>query len=159
MTQAEILTLAHGLMQAHGMRFWGFRFDNHKRRFGVCNYRENYIGLSWPVCQLNADADIIDTIKHEIAHALTPGADHGRVWKLQAMIVGARPETCAASHVKQVPGRWQFHCPCGIEYNRYRRPSIRARYRCPDCHAVVIWTDTRATVPSVGELYATITAG
>lgn len=163
MTRDEIITLAHALMTEHGLvaKFWAFRFDNHKTRFGVCNYREHYIGVSWPLCRINPDADIIDTIKHEIAHALTPGAMHTRIWKLQAMLVGARPETCAASHVKTVPGRWHSLCPCGLELNRYRAPVTRAnaRYICPQCRRVITWTDTRATVPTVAELYATITAG
>ncbi len=164
MTQAEIMAYAMNLLSEHRLYAWSFKFDNHKRRFGVCNYREQYIGVSWAVAQLNKDADIIDTIRHEIAHALTPGADHTRRWKLAAMACGARPETCAAKHVIQVPGRWQYPCPCGVTYNRYKRPTTRpgAKYVCPSCRRVITWTDTQATQatpsPSMGELYAALSA-
>jgi predicted SprT family Zn-dependent metalloprotease len=143
MTRDEIIIYARVTMQHHRLDAWGFRFDSHKRRFGVCSYRERYIGVSWPVCQLNADTDIMNTIKHEIAHALTPGAGHGLRWKLQAMVIGAKPQTCAEDHVIAVPGRWQFHCPCGMEYNRYKRPR-EGKYRCAKCRQAVVWTDTRA---------------
>ena len=166
MTRDEIVIYARVLMLHHKLDAWSFRFDSHKTRFGVCNYRECYIGLSWPVCKLNSQSDICDTIKHEISHALAKGAGHGRIFKLTCMIVGARPQTCAAFHVKSVPGRYRFECPCGVTGNRYRRPVIKPGRRdvCRRCRRPVIFVDTRASVasvasvtPSPGELYAALT--
>jgi predicted SprT family Zn-dependent metalloprotease len=145
MTKAEIEQLARSLMQAHGLQpYWGFRFDNRRRRFGVCSYQEHCISLSWPVCQVNSDADIRDTILHEIAHALTPGAEHGHVWKMQAQMIGARPVRCAGAHVITPSGRWQGQCGCSRICNRYRPPKPGARYQCRLCRQFVVWIDTKA---------------
>lgn len=37
--------------------------------------------------------DLLDTLLHEIAHALTPGDGHGKLWQAKAMELGARPTT------------------------------------------------------------------
>jgi predicted SprT family Zn-dependent metalloprotease len=145
MTPQEIQSLAHELMTAHGLtaKGWGFAFHNRRRAFGTCNYRRQVIALSLPVSRINSDADIIDTIKHEIAHALTPGADHGPVWKLQAIMIGARPQTCAGQHVNQPVGRWQASCACKTVIYRYRAPKPHARYACRICRTEIFWQDTR----------------
>lgn len=145
MTLDETYSMARALLDTHGLPHWSFRFDNHKRRFGVCCYSERYIGLSWAVARLNSDAEIINTLKHEIAHALTPDAGHGPVWKIQAVIIGARPEACVNQQtIATVPGRWQGRCGCAQVNNRYRRPKPGARYKCHICAQVFVYSDTQA---------------
>ena len=93
------------LMAQHlDLELWSFRFDNAKRRFGQCRYRRvggvqcgGRITLSRALVELNDEAAVRDTILHEIAHALTPGAQHGRVWKQACITVGCRPVRCYLS--------------------------------------------------------------
>ena len=147
MTRDEIVLYARVLMVAHGLESWSFRFDNHKLRFGGCSYQGKYLTLSWPVARINSDAEVMNTIKHEIAHALTPHAEHGPVWKLQAMLIGARPEACVSSQsIVTVPGRWQGQCGCSRVNNRYRAPKPGAKYRCQLCGVSFTFVDTRQAV-------------
>lgn len=117
--------LAVSLMDKHHLltKGWEFKFDNAKRRCGACSYTRKQIRLSRSYAQLNEVAEVTDTILHEIAHALCPtDAHHGHFWKLQAIAVGARPETCAASNVVSVPGKYFGICKdCGQRFERYKR--------------------------------------
>ena len=78
MTLTEARQLAHDLMRLHKVpAVWSFQFDHSKVRFGKCNYTKKEISLSRHLVQLNSEAEVRDTILHEIAHALAPrGAGH-----------------------------------------------------------------------------------
>ena len=74
---------------------WTFGWNNRKRAFGVCNYKLKKIILSKPLTEVETEKQVLDTIRHEIAHALTPGAGHGYQWKAWAMKIGASTDRCA----------------------------------------------------------------
>ena len=86
--------LALALMRQHGLHDWTFRFDHARRRFGSCRPRRRLITLSRPLAFLNEEAQVRDTILHEIAHALTPWDGHGRNWKRKCIEIGAEPRRC-----------------------------------------------------------------
>jgi hypothetical protein len=71
---------------------WSFKWSNSLNVLGYCSYTTKTIGLSkrWMVSL--PYHEILDTILHEIAHALTP-ADygHGKEWKLACKLIGAQP--------------------------------------------------------------------
>jgi predicted SprT family Zn-dependent metalloprotease len=85
--------------------------------------------LSGPLIALNDEAEVRDTVLHEIAHALV-GAKHGhdRVWKDTAEAVGCRPQRCYSAQTVRVPSaRYRFECPvCG-------HTGTRMRIRVPSC--------------------------
>lgn len=87
-------TLARQLMDQHGLAGWSFAWDRARRRFGSCNAHRRRITLSMYLTRLNDEAEVRDTILHEVAHALAPGDGHGRRWKAACQRVGARPERC-----------------------------------------------------------------
>lgn len=68
-----------------------------KRALGRTKSRRNYVDC-WPVAiELNYnfvlnnhEVHVIETILHEIAHALTPGNGHNHVWKEQARELGCQ---------------------------------------------------------------------
>lgn len=70
MELAEAAAVAQQAMEIYGLRGWRFKFDNAKRRFGCCNYRTQTISLSRYVTELNSRDNVIDTVLHEVAHAL-----------------------------------------------------------------------------------------
>jgi len=87
--------LALTLMAEHGISdTWTFAFDNATRRMGLCNYRKHTISVSRHFAEHASEAQVRDTILHEIAHALTPGAKHGPGWKVVALRIGATPKAC-----------------------------------------------------------------
>jgi hypothetical protein len=130
----EARTLARQLMDQHGLQRWTFRIDKCKSRFGHCNWRRGRISLSGPLTELNDLNTVRDTILHEIAHALTPFANHNATWKLKAREIGANPMACYNSvNVKLPPAPWHAICPkCHRDIKRYRmsRRLLTGRYYC-----------------------------
>src|SRR5262249_59568628 len=65
--------LAARLMAEHGLGRWEFGFNNNVRRVGVCHYptraRPGRIELSRHFVERNPEAEVRDTLLHEIAHA------------------------------------------------------------------------------------------
>jgi predicted SprT family Zn-dependent metalloprotease len=131
---AEARTLARQLMNEHGLQRWTFRIDNCKVRFGHCSWRYNRISLSGPLTELNDLTAVKDTILHEIAHALTPYAQHNATWRLKAREIGANPTACySISDVKTPQAPWHAICPkCHRDIKRHRmnRRLLTGRYYC-----------------------------
>ena len=103
LNQANILAL--DLMSKHGLSGWTFRFDDSKRRFGVCRSSLKEIALSLELTKLNPEEQVKDTLLHEVAHALCgPGVGHGWQWKRMARHIGANPLRCydSATVVKPI---------------------------------------------------------
>lgn len=88
-------SLALDLMAEHALTDWSFAFDDATRRMGQCQYASRRITMSWRYAQHADEAHVRDTILHEIAHALTPGAKHGLRWKVMAQKLGTSPKACA----------------------------------------------------------------
>jgi predicted SprT family Zn-dependent metalloprotease len=124
MNRSEARDLAIRLIREYGLENdgWRFKWMNRSRTLGLCKYRSQEILLSASYVDLN-DADHVEqTIRHEIAHALTPGAKHGPEWVGMAYHLGVRDPkpTCSANMRK---GRWQALClACGKMYDRHRKP-------------------------------------
>lgn len=55
---------------------------------GLCSYKDKCIILNAHHIDIHSDLDIINTIKHEVAHALTPGMGHNEVWADKAREIG-----------------------------------------------------------------------
>ncbi len=101
---------------------WSFEWSNEKTVFGRCKFGPKIIVMSKVLIEVNDEAEVCDTILHEIAHALVgPSHDHDFMWKLKAQQIGAKPVAC--SMAAQPPGKWVARCAgCGAEIQRYRRP-------------------------------------
>lgn len=125
------------LILAH--RGWTFDYDKAKKRFGCCSYRKKQISLSLPLVQLNLNnpIQIIDTILHEIAHALEKEVfktnGHGKSWKWLAKVAGCKPERCySSSEVEPVKAHYIYQCPnCKREINRYKKTNNKVA--CGQC--------------------------
>ncbi len=132
-------TLAIQLMAQHGLTDWAFAFNTNKRRAGVCRYpvrgRPGRIELSKHYVLRNPEHEVLDTILHEIAHALVGhGHGHDEVWKAKCVEVGARPERCYGEEVEMPRGRWRATCGgCGREHDRHRKPKRLTGWWCRGC--------------------------
>lgn len=119
--------LAINLMEKHGLidKGWQFEFDNARRRFGVCRFRNKRIGLSKNLVNLNDEAKVKDTILHEIAHALV-GSKHGHdwVWRRKAIEIGCNGERCYNSKEVNMPqSKYIAECNgCGYTHKKHRTP-------------------------------------
>ncbi len=123
-------------MNQHGLADWSFEFDHARRRFGRCDYTHRRITLSKPLTFLNPIEEVRDTVLHEIAHALAPGAKHGPRWRAVCQKIGARPIRCYtdASVVSppRKPAAYLLGCPRCNWWVERRRAS-RRKYLCRMC--------------------------
>lgn len=106
-TPKRVRLLAHGLLKQYGLDElgWRFQWSSHKRRFGQCDYRKKLIEVSEFMFRMTVPEqreDFLDTVKHEVAHALAYIKDghcgHGKPWKKWAVKLGANPR--ATSQIK-----------------------------------------------------------
>ena len=134
MNLAAARHLALSLLAEHGLRDWTFAFNRRKRAFGLCDCSRRTIYLSSILTELNGEAEVKDTLLHEVAHALAgPEAGHGPAWQEVARSLGAKPKRCySAEEVRQPPGRYLLVCAsCNDSTPRYRKPS--KVYACRKC--------------------------
>jgi len=59
------------------------------RDFSTRKLKPYQLCLSRPLTRLNNEAQVRETILHEIAHLLTPGCKHNNVWRNKAVEIGA----------------------------------------------------------------------
>lgn len=120
----EIERHARALMTAHGVGSLAFEFDGGKRRIGATHYVRigrttlpKKITFSRHFAPLLSEAEIRDTILHEIAHALAGrDAGHGPVWQAAVRKIGGKAERCKATKAS---------------------PEKSVIGTCPICHKVV----------------------
>jgi predicted SprT family Zn-dependent metalloprotease len=114
---------------------WTLRLNPRLRNtLGVCRHsiREIELNGNWAKCA--PEEELLDTIRHELAHAVLPaGKGHGVEWKLMAAWLGARPEQYSSLQ-KALHGYrgYLMHCAdcrklVGL---RARRPKRARRCRC-----------------------------
>lgn len=101
MNPAEALELLQSKLAEHGLtaRGWTGSLDNAERRFGICRPARKEISISRTLTALNPEQEVLDTILHEIAHALAAietgeNCGHDDRWKAICRRIGARPERC-----------------------------------------------------------------
>ncbi len=123
-------------------RGWQVELGWARRQFGSCHHDRCCIRLSRPLIELNAESVVVDTIRHEIAHALAgPRAGHGPGWKRWARAVGAQPVARCGDDVVLVAPSVVGRCPtCGGEVPRHRRS---ANAYCRTCVTVTGRFDAR----------------
>lgn len=101
MKLAEIQALAQELIVKHlpdalfeDTSEWGFAWNDRIDALGLCSYRKKMIYLSKRWTRNLPQEEVLDTILHEIAHALAGSkAAHGPEWQRIAVSIGAKPET------------------------------------------------------------------
>ncbi|MFQ6170449.1 SprT-like domain-containing protein [Oryzobacter sp. R7] len=124
MEVTRALTLGRRLLREHGLDDWTIVADRAKTRAGVCRFGRRQIGISAPITTLHDESEVLDTILHEIAHALV-GPEHGHdgVWRAKALEIGCSGERCVSTDSPRVPGDWVGRCPAGHEKSRHRAPT------------------------------------
>lgn len=153
----EAARMARGLLDDHGLRDWTLVFDRAKRRAGICRPHQRQIGLSGPLTRLHDEAEVRDTVLHEVAHALVgPRHGHDAVWRATALRIGCSGRRCSDPDAPTIEGDWAGTCPAGHRVTRHRRPTRPAS--CTRCSRtfspehLLSWTHRGAVVP-LGEEY------
>jgi len=110
---------------------WKLGWNNRKSSLGCCRGGRRVIELSRPYAVLNNEDEMLDTVLHEIAHAIVgTGHGHDLRWKKYAQFIGAKPQTCANGLELVSPeGKWQAVC-VNCNKTHYAHRAIRKSYRC-----------------------------
>jgi len=147
-----IAARARAWMAAHALEGWSFQFDHATRRAGCCNYDTRVISLAQAYARSATEADLTDTILHEIAHALV-GQVHGHdaVWQAQARALGCSGRRC--HDVQFTPPRYIVVCVQGCWVSTAERRTRGAL--CRTCRSPVRyttytearWQHARASLP------------
>ena len=139
----EIDTLGNQLLQEHEDKSglepgWKFGFDLAPSRGGICRHTEKRITLSVTYCLKASEPELIDTILHEIAHAIVgPRHGHDAVWKAAAQHIGCTAERC--HRVQHTLPRWRGQCGCGKQWKRQRLTQRSRTGLCPACGDKIQW--------------------
>lgn len=120
----QFRAMALDLMTEHGLNSWNFRLDRARVRAGQCCYSSKTLTFSAALMSLWTEEQQRETVLHEIAHALTPGHHHDRIWQLKCLDIGADPaRTWGHNGEESLEPRWTATCPNGHEMYRDRKPS------------------------------------
>lgn len=127
---------ARACLDACGLRAWAFGWDRAVKRLGCCRVSRREITLSRYFAEVHLDeqpGQILDTILHEIAHALAweqaRHAGHGALWKAWCLALGATPRATSSRCREFAPNPPRYrlqHCETGEVFREYaRRPHFR----------------------------------
>lgn len=121
---------------------WTFKWDRAKSRNGRCDYNRRVISLSFPLTSQREEAAVRNTIIHEIAHALTPGAGHGEVWRRKFIQMGGDGKRRSGDRVS-IEYKWTALCAVsGKTLGKTHRKSAKMGRSICRCHRVApIWQE------------------
>jgi predicted SprT family Zn-dependent metalloprotease len=136
----QILDLANATIAEYGLYGWKAELDNGKKRAGACHYSRRVLSFSQHILPNASDEDVLETIRHEVAHAIVGhSAGHGPAFKRQLIEMGG---TGRRTHSMATPElRWKATCPThGAIGTRRTRPQGQHTHR--RCGQVITWTDS-----------------
>lgn len=136
-------------LNKHGLKDWGVRLSTNINEpwLGICLHKDKCVVLNAHHVDIHPDLEVICTIKHEVAHALTPGQGHNEIWEAKAKEIGC-DNTLPCSHLSLpdhvIDGiRSGATVECITEEETYvvRKPKYvvtRLQDKCPECGKVAI---------------------
>ena len=132
---AAVTDQAQELLRQHGLPDWRFRFDHGSRRAGCCRFDRREISLARQFALVAPAEEILDTLLHEIAHALVGKKhNHDAVWRAKAMAIGGTGRRCHS--LRFAPPRYIVFCTrgCWIATAERRRRNVICRRCHGDIH-------------------------
>lgn len=117
---------AHMLVSHHlAGQGWRIQWNNSRSAAGRTKYASKVLEFSSLITRHVSNEEFIDTVLHEIAHALMPGAKHGPAWAAKYREIGGTGgRTWSDKAVEAAVSKWRLTCQnCGhITYrNRLTR--------------------------------------
>jgi len=131
-----IVARAEALLRLHRLSGWSFAFDGAKRRGGACHFGRKQVTMAAGFAAMADEAEIEDTLLHEIAHALVGRHHHhDAVWQAKARELGCSARRCHTLSFAEpsVIARCASGC---FAVGKHRR---RRHMRCRRCGAPVLY--------------------
>ena len=122
--------IAKEKMLEHGLSDWEFYFDESVSRRGACHWERKMISLSKALTEIREEKFVINTILHEIAHALCGRIEmHSDRWRQKALSIGCDGTRCSNDGV-MVAKPFKATCStCGYSWKSHRQ----TRLACSNC--------------------------
>lgn len=122
--KAEQLALEQ--MSIYDLAGWGFQWNKRLTAYGTCNSTKRIIYLSAVLTEIVDELHVLNTILHEIAHALV-GCKHGHdeVWKTKALEIGCTGNTTCKRTISdnKLPPKWVVLYNDEIVKRYFRKPN------------------------------------
>lgn len=111
---------------------WTFGFDSGRRRAGMCSFNDKKITISKYLALVHSIDDVMQTLIHEIAHAIAgPKEGHSKKWLAIAKKLGYRNDKYTGNEIAEAYAPYKGLCPNGHEHFRYQKP--KRLYSCFHC--------------------------
>ena len=141
MNLIEANRIAYSLVANHlpGMG-WRIDWSNSTTTAGKCKYGTRTLQFSSPITREVDEDEFVDTVLHEIAHALTPGHRHDHVWAAKHKALGGsglRTWGSPDGSIEAKLSKWKVECGdrCGfVTYRARITAPVRLRGYCPKCN-------------------------
>ena len=131
-----IAARAATLLAQHRLRGWSFAFDGAKRRGGACHFARKQITLAAGFAATADEAEIEDTLLHEIAHALVGRRHHhDAVWQAKAREIGCTAQRCHSVSFSE----YGLVARCVNGCFAIGRHRSRRNMRCRRCGGAVVY--------------------
>lgn len=171
MTRDAASKFCRGELDRFNLQDWHVRIttDPNAPFLGLCVYKDKSIILNAHHIDIHPYAEIVNTIRHEVAHAIMgPGYGHGAEWEAKAREVGC-DNTFPCSHLN-IPEHILDAIRSGatvemvveekVITNVIRTPKFnvtRLQEKCPDCGKVAVEKFAIETVDKEGNSVKLIT--
>ncbi|QDM56463.1 hypothetical protein PP996_gp37 [Gordonia phage SheckWes] len=146
MTRSDVRDAFDAMTSVLELHGWRLKFDNARRRAGQCNYSTRTISISAPLLEVRTFADTLETITHELAHALTPGHNHDYTWKKMHRDMGGNGSTRYNMDEDTraralATARYIGTCAHGRLFPRQSAPKRGSSHvcKCPEGRTTVTW--------------------
>jgi SNF2 family DNA or RNA helicase len=157
-------------LDKHSLSNWHVRLtsDPNQPFLGLCVYKDTCIIINAHHVDIHPTNEVINTIRHEVAHALTPGHGHDEVWADKAREIGC-DNSLPCSHLN-IPEHVLDAIRSGatvemtveekVITNVIRTPKFsvtRLQEKCPDCGKVAVEKFAFETIDKNGDTVKLIT--
>lgn len=135
MTKMEVMAVTRRLLQNEGVDYI-IGFNTNRNRLGVCRHSKRTVEFSERFLNVLPREEIVDVIKHEVAHAAVgPGHGHNGVWLAKYRALGGKGGRTIGldQETKRAVSKYAIKCAVTGEVIAYRQRKRAGGWRCT-CH-------------------------